>query len=424
MIKNYIKIFVKVASQNKLFTFLSLFGISLTIMFVMIFSMTISKITSGSGPEKDLKKIVFCDRIMTKRTVNGKSTNGYSISACGRTLSETYLKKIKSADIVSMYTGAMPWEFILNGKYQKKLQNQTDAEYWDLFEYKFLQGRPYTKEEVISGANLAVITQSLKLLIFGSDENVLGKTVHYTSMDLTVTGVVEDPPKTDQNATGDLYFPYTLLKNTEAFDEYLGGFNTAFKAGNSNQFSAIHDETHAMIARLDAADTTQSIFLSGPYSQLEKIMRGYGDPEEYSKGSSLFKYLLYALAFILLPAVNLMALNFARIHERGEEIAIRKSFGAASSALRSQFLFENILMTLTGGIIGIILAYLVVGLLGSSLTISINYFNNVPLTFSFNYMVFAATLLACLIFGLLSGYLPAIRLSRMKPAVYLKGGEL
>ena len=424
MLKNYFKIFVKVASQNKLFTFLSLFGISLTIMFVMIFSMTISKITSGSGPEKDLKKIVFCDRIMTKRTVNGKSTNGYSISACGRTLSETYLKKIKSADIVSMYTGAMPWEFILNGKYQKKLQNQTDAEYWDLFEYKFLQGRPYTKEEVISGANLAVITQSLKLLIFGSDENVLGKTVHYTSMDLTVTGVVEDPPKTDQNATGDLYFPYTLLKNTEAFDEYLGGFNTAFKAGNSNQFSAIHDETHAMIARLDAADTTQSIFLSGPYSQLEKIMRGYGDPEEYSKGSSLFKYLLYALAFILLPAVNLMALNFARIHERGEEIAIRKSFGAASSALRSQFLFENILMTLTGGLIGIILAYLVVGLLGSSLTISINYFNNVPLTFSFNYMVFAATLLACLIFGLLSGYLPAIRLSRMKPVVYLKGGEL
>src|ERR1035437_1630990 len=108
MLKNYFKIFYKVASQNKLFTFLSLFGISLTIMFVMIFSMTISKITSGSGPEKDLKKIVFCDRIKTKRTVNGKSTNWISISACGRTLSETDLKKIKSADIVSMYTGAMP----------------------------------------------------------------------------------------------------------------------------------------------------------------------------------------------------------------------------------------------------------------------------------------------------------------------------
>jgi putative ABC transport system permease protein len=424
MIKNYFKIFVKVALQNKLFTFLSLFGISLTIMFVMIFSMTISKITNGSGPEKDLKKIVFCDRIKTGRTINGKKDNGYSISSCGRSLSETYLKKTKSADIVSMYTGPMQWEFILNGKYQKKLQNQTDAEYWKMYDYKFLEGKPYTSEEVTNGANLAVITRSLKELLFGRDTNALGKTVHYTSMDLIVTGVVEDPPKTAQNACGDLYFPYTLLKNNEAFGDYMGGFITAFKGNSAQQFSSIHNETHEIIARLDAADTTQSIFLSGPYSQLEKMMRGYGDPEEYSMGSSFLKYFLYALAFILLPAINLMALNFSRIHERGEEIAVRKSFGAASSVLRSQFLFENILMTLTGGLIGIILAYLVVALLGNSLTLSIDFFSSVPLTFSFNWLVFAAILLACLIFGLLSGYLPAVRLSRMKPAVYLKGGEL
>ncbi len=67
-----------------------------------------------------------------------------------------------------------------------------------------------------------------------------------------------------------------------------------------------------------------------------------------------------ALAFLLLPAINLMALNFARIHERGEEIAVRKSFGAPIRILRGQFLFENMLMTIVGGIIGIILSYLVV----------------------------------------------------------------
>jgi putative ABC transport system permease protein len=119
-----------------------------------------------------------------------------------------------------------------------------------------------------------------------------------------------------------------------------------------------------------------------------------------------------------------MALNFARIHERGEEIAVRKSFGAAASVLRGQFLFENILMTLAGGLIGIILSYLIVTLLGDSISLRINFFSNVPLTFSFNYLVFVTALIVCLIFGLLSGYLPAVRLSRMKPAVYLKGGEL
>lgn len=424
MLKNYFKIFIKVASQNKLFTFLSLFGISLTIMFVMIFSMTISKITSGSGPEKDLKKIVFCQRVKTRTTHNGKTGGGYSISSCSRSLCEDHLKNVKSASLASMYTGPNNWEFIFNGKYQLKLQNQTDAEYWDMFDYKFLQGRPYNKEEVTKGANLAVITNSLKELLFGSEENVLGKTVHYTSMNFVITGVVEDPPKTDQNAIGDLYFPYTLLKSNDPQDEYIGRFKIAFKANSSKQFAPIRNEVQEMIARLDAADTLQTIFLSGPYSQVEKMMVGYGDPEDYSVGTSLFKYLMMAFAFILLPAVNLMALNFARIHERGEEIAVRKSFGAASNVLRGQFLFENILMTLTGGIIGILLSFLVVALLGNSLTLRLDFMNNVPLTFSFNYIVFAVALIACLIFGLLSGYLPAVRLSRMKPAVYLKGGEL
>ena len=422
MLKNYFKIFIKVASQSKLFTFLSLFGISLTIMFVMIFSMTISKITSGSGPEKDLNQMIFCQRIKTVETHKGKKSDGFSEGSIGKMLAEEHLKETKSADIISIYCGPNPWEFIFNGKYQKKLQNQTDAEYWNIFSYKFLQGRPYTDEEVTKGANLAVITKSLKELLFGAEENVLGKTIKYTSMNLIVTGVVEDPPKTDQNALGDLYFPYTLTKGAD-FDDYIGGYKVAFKS-SSKKFKIIRNEVQDMVSRLDAADTTRAIFLSGPYSQIEKMMVGYGDPEEYSAGISIFKYLMYALAFILLPAINLMALNFARIHERGEEIAVRKSFGAASKVLRHQFMFENILMTLAGGFIGIILSYIVVALLGNSLTLSIDFMNSVPLSFSFNFKVFASALIACLIFGLLSGFLPAVRLSRMKPAVYLKGGEL
>ena len=422
MLKNYFKIFLKVASQSKLFTFLSLFGISLTIMFVMIFSMTISKITKGSGPEKDLNEIVFCQRVKTKETHKGKKSEGYSIASVSKRLCEDHLKKVKTADKVSMYSGPNPWEFIFNGNYQKKLQNHTDAEYWKVFNYKFLQGRPYNAEEVTNGANLAVITKSLKELLFGNEENVLGKTIKYTSMNLVVTGVVEDPPKTDQNAIGDLYFPYTIMKGDD-FDDYIGGYKVAFKS-SPKKFKLIRNEVQDMVSRIDAADTSRAIFLSGPYTQIEKMMVGYGDPEDYSKGTSLLKYLMMALAFILLPAINLMALNFARIHERGEEIAVRKSFGAASRVLRGQFLFENILMTLAGGLIGIILSYIVVALLGNSLSLSIDFMNNVPLSFSFSFTVFAGALIACLIFGLLSGFLPAVRLSKMKPAVYLKGGEL
>jgi putative ABC transport system permease protein len=422
MLKNYFKIFLKVAGQNKLFTFLSLFGISLTIMFVMIFSMTLTKITTGSGPENELKQIIFCQRAKSVETHNGKKSEGYSMASVGRKLCEDYLKKTKSADLVSMYNGPNTWEFIFNGKYQNKIQNQTDGEYWKVFNYEFLEGRPYTSEDVVKGANVAVISESLKELLFGDEKSVLGKTVRYTSMELIVVGVVADPPKSDQNAVGDLYFPYTLLKGWD-WDNYLGGYKVAFKS-QEKKFSEIRTEVQEMISRVDAADTTKALFLSGPYSQLEKMMAGYGDPEDYSMGFSVFKFLMLALAFILLPAINLMSLNFARIHERGEEIAVRKSFGAASGVLRGQFLFENILMTITGGILGIILSYIVVGLLGSSLSLNLGFMYNVPFSFSFDFKVFLVALLTCLIFGLLSGFLPAVRLSRMKPAAYLKGGEL
>jgi putative ABC transport system permease protein len=423
MIKNYFKIFIKIAGQNKVFTILSLFGISLTIMFVMIFSMTIERVINGSGPEKDLKKMIFSDRVKTILTVEGRT--GDYLWNCSRTLCEDHLKKIKSADLISMYSGTNSWEFIFNGEYHLRSQMQTDAEYWKVFDYKFVQGRPYTEEEVINKSNSAVITRSLKELLFAEDNednNVVGKTIRYANMDLVITGVVEDPPDVSQKAKGDLYFPYTLLPNSD--EKYSGRFNVVFKAQFKRQFKAIKQEAQEIIRRLDAADQENRIILSGPFSQVEKMLAGYGDPEEYSgEWNMLLKYLLYALAFILLPAVNLMALNFARIYERGEEIAVRKSFGASTGILRGQFLFENILMTLTGGAIGIILSYILVALLGDSLSIPLGFMNYVPLSFSFNIIVFIAALVSCFLFGLFSGILPAIRLSRIRPAIYLKGGE-
>ena len=72
-------------------------------------------------------------------THKGKKSDGYSVASVSKRLGEEHLKKAKSADIISMYSGPNPWEFIFNGNYQKKLQNQTDAEYWKIFNYKFLR---------------------------------------------------------------------------------------------------------------------------------------------------------------------------------------------------------------------------------------------------------------------------------------------
>ena len=140
MLKNYLRTFWKVARQNKLFTFLSLFGISMTIMFVMIFSMTVTKVVKGSGPEKHLGNILVAENMKVRTQKRGGNE---VFTELGRTECEEYYKKIKSADKISMFFG-YDWEFRQNGRQYTKGYMVTDAEFWEVFDFDFILGRPYT----------------------------------------------------------------------------------------------------------------------------------------------------------------------------------------------------------------------------------------------------------------------------------------
>jgi len=420
MLKNYLKIFLKVSTQNKLFTFLSLFGISLTIMFVMIFSMTFNKIVKGSGPEKDLKLMLFADCAKVETSGKNKSINSNFLS---QAFCENYLKKVTSAKLNAMYR-TDEWTFILNGKHYAREYMLTDADFWKVFDFQFLQGRPYTTEDVVNQNHCAVITQSIKELFFGDEKEVLGKSIRILQLQLTVTGVVEDPSIASQNICNGIFIPYTAMPWTNTQESILGPYTVVFKADSKTQFPAIRKEVQDIITRIDRADDKEVITLTGPRTQFDRTLNRYAfNEDDASPMRNFMKYVLWGLAFIFLPAVNLMALNFARIRERGEEIAVRKSFGAHSGRLRTQFIFENLMLTLTGGVIGVILSFLCITLLGKNLSMPISDFDNVPVSFSFDLKIFIIALISCLIFGLFSGVLPAIRMSKMKPVIYLKGGE-
>ena len=72
------------------------------------------------------------------------------------------------------------------------------------------------------------------------------------------------------------------------------------------------------------------------------------------------------LFFILLPTINLMNINISRIIERSSEIGIRKAFGASSWTLVGQFVVENVILTLIGGVISLILAVFVLHIINSA----------------------------------------------------------
>jgi putative ABC transport system permease protein len=125
---------------------------------------------------------------------------------------------------------------------------------------------------------------------------------------------------------------------------------------------------------------------------------------------------LFMVLFMIVPAINLVNLNLSRIWDRAPEIGIRKSYGASDGTLVLQFLTENIFITIIGGIISIFLTFIIISI--------INGMQILPDTFfRINLSVIFHSIFIAVIFGILSGVVPAWRMARMMPAEALNGGQ-
>ncbi len=141
-----------------------------------------------------------------------------------------------------------------------------------------------------------------------------------------------------------------------------------------------------------------------------------GNTDKEDSGAVMLLAVLAALmlVFMLLPALNLVNLNTGRILERSSEIGVRKAFGATSTQLVIQLIIENILLCLAGGLIGLVCAKGVLVWLESSGLIPY-------MKVDMNIAVLCYGLLITTVFGLLSGALPAWKMSRLDPVHALKG---
>jgi putative ABC transport system permease protein len=122
-----------------------------------------------------------------------------------------------------------------------------------------------------------------------------------------------------------------------------------------------------------------------------------------------------AILFMTLPALNLITLNLSRILERAPEIGVRKAFGASRPALVRQFVTENVILTLIGGLIGFALTVAVLPILSVSQVLP-------SVQFDLNFRIFAYAMLIATFFGFFSGVYPAWRMSRLDPVDALRGG--
>ena len=125
------------------------------------------------------------------------------------------------------------------------------------------------------------------------------------------------------------------------------------------------------------------------------------------------------LVLLLIPAINMSGITQSRMRKRMAEIGVRKAFGATRSELLTQVLYENLLQTLLGGVLGLFFSYASVLLLSDWLLDTGTASMGIGRTFvnaemMFNPVIFLYAFLACLALNLLSAGIPAWRASRMR----------
>ncbi|MBD1386914.1 ABC transporter permease [Mucilaginibacter rigui] len=411
MLKNYFKIAIAVLKRRKFFTFISLFGISFTLTVLMLLTAFIDRVGNSNYPDKKRDRSLYILNMEMTGSKNGAMSKGphsfYFLDHYAKSLKTPVKVAISSMfDFSSAY---------VNNKKVAISMKFTNADYWDVLDYDFLEGKPFGKQQIENAERVAVISEDTKNAYFGDAPSVVGKYIEVDNIKYRVSGVVKNVPITQLTMYGDMYLPYTVSKNNYTKDKGLNGnFSGILLAKSADDLPKMQKEYSDMVSRIKIPDKEFDhlySFADTYFTSLIRIILGNGPESGISKmiiGLSIFVFL-----FMLLPTINLVNINITRIMERSSEIGVRKAFGASSQTLVYQFIVENIILTLLGGLIGVVLSVVVMQIINSSGLIA-------NLNLSLNYMVLFCSLLACLVFGLLSGVYPAWRMSRLNVVNALK----
>jgi len=416
MLRSYLLLAFKVLLRRKAFTAVSLFGISFTLMVLVMATSLLDHVIAPMAPE------VRQERTLGLYEARMRGPENSWTSEPGFKLIDGYTRDLPGVERMSIFSVASVVNSYLNGVRVQSSLKRTDGEFWNILAFAFLEGGPFSGQEVEEGSAVAVINATTRRRFFG-EVPALGQIIEADGQRFRVVGVVEDVPELRRVPFADIWVPLTSAKSDAYRRELMGDFNAIYLARSAADFSGIRDEFRSRMKRVELPKGYDRL-LAGPVTHLEHVAALFDDAPlghlaaaedgtVWLPGFWLALSIL-ALLFMLLPTLNLVNLSVSRILERASEIGVRKAFGASSRTLVGQFVVENVTLTLIGGLLGFALSQVALEMLSASGLLAYA-------RFTLNWRVFGWGLALATFFGVLSGTYPAWRMSRLHPVAALKG---
>jgi putative ABC transport system permease protein len=411
MLRHYLKTAWKVLLRRKFFTLISLFGISFTLVVLMVATAILDNAFGPNTPE------VYQDRTVSVFRATMHGPNSTWNGGAGFKLLDRYARNLPGAERFSVSSQPGSAQAFVGGQKVTLQLRRTDAEYWKILQFEFLEGGPYNTQDVAEARFVAVINAATRDRLLGGRQAV-GRTIEADGQRFRVVGVVPDVPALRMIPYADVWVPLSTAKTDAYKADIMGGHMGIVLATRAEAIPAMREEFKSRMRGVELPDPKQYkhivALLETPFERLGGEMFGQTGEEEIHVERLWIALGLVGLLFMLLPTVNLVNLNVSRIMERASEIGVRKAFGASARTLVFQFIVENVVLTLIGAAVGFVLSYFVLrGLTASGM---VRYAE-----FHLNYRVFTYGAMTALFFGVFSGVYPAWRMSRLNPVQALKG---
>ncbi|MCR5680687.1 MAG: ABC transporter permease [Prevotella sp.] len=397
-ILNLFKVSFRAIANNKMRSFLSMLGIIIGVAAVII----MMAIGQGSKESIRAELSTMGTNLLTIRP--GADMRG------GVRQDPSAMQTLKMADYEAImakkkYVTNVSPEVTASGQVVYGNNNTTTTVYGESTEYLDIklwtveQGECFTDEDIRKAAKVVVIGKTVVDELFGDGVDPIGKTIRFKNIPMRVVGVLKSKGYNSWGMDQDnvVIAPYTTVMKRIAAQTWFSSINCSAVTEEMSD-AAIEELTQILRESHKLKGDVEDDFTIRSQAEMMETLSSTMD--------TVTLILVVAAAFSLLVAgIGIMNIMLVSVTERTKEIGLRMAVGATGPVISFQFLIESVLISLTGGLLGVIVGWSVSEFVVKGMGMP----SIVPM-----WSVYVS-FLVCVFIGVLFGYIPAQKAANMDP---------
>ncbi|MDE5688935.1 MAG: ABC transporter permease [Paramuribaculum sp.] len=395
---NLLKIALKALNNNKLRCFLTMLGIIIGVASV------ITMLAIGQGSKDSIKaQISEMGSNMIMIHPGGDRRGGVRQSADDmQTLKMTDYEALRTdapslaAVSPSVNSGG---QFINGNNNWPSSLYGISPEYLEIRKIKVGEGEMFSEQEIKSAAKVCLLGKTVVDNLFPDGTNPIGRTVRFNKIPLTVIGVLESKGTNSMGMDQDdmVLAPYTtVMKRVLAVDYLQSLYASALTEDMTDQ--AIEEITEILRTNHRLTPEADDDFTIRSQQELSQMMNSTSD---------MMTVLLACIAGIslLVGGIGIMNIMYVSVTERTREIGLRMSIGARGRDILAQFLIEAVIISVSGGVIGVII--------GGAASWIVNVVAHWPVSIQIYSVILSFAV--CTVTGVFFGWYPAQKAANLDP---------